>query len=252
MNDEITALLDVAIRLDGSGVAYMLTGSMALNLYAMPRMTRDVDLVAAVMLGDVPRMETIFPQEAYYVSVEAAMEAVVHQTSFNVIHLETMTKIDIIIRKREEYRLEEFQRRQTFTVREQPISVVSKEDLILSKLDWSKESTSERQLNDVRNLLATGLRHGISQDMVRPASPERYADTGYGVKDTSPEINRMIFEKMMARTPEERLLIGFSMLGTAKELIAASLPKELPEGERRRLVYERLYGEKLPDGFALA
>jgi len=156
MNDEISALLDVTRRLDAAGIEYMLTGSMALNLYAMPRMTRDIDLVAAVVLGDTSRMEAIFPGTEFYVSPEAVREAVLGQTSFNLIHLATMTKVDIMVRKRNEYRLMEFSRRQSFAVRGQALSVVSKEDLILSKLDWARDSLSERQLDDVRNLLATG------------------------------------------------------------------------------------------------
>ena len=156
MNDEISALLDVTRRLDAAGIEYMLTGSMALNLYAMPRMTRDIDLVAAVVLGDTSRTESIFPAAEYYVSPEALHEAVLQQTSFNLIHLATMTKVDIMVRKRNEYRLKEFARRQKFVIRGQTVFAVSKEDLILSKLDWACESLSERQLDDVRNLLATG------------------------------------------------------------------------------------------------
>ena len=53
----------------------------------------------------------------------------------------------------------------------------------------------------------------------------------------------------MGKTPEERLLMGSSMLGTAKELIAASLPEDLSESERRCRIYERLCGEPFPDEF---
>lgn len=78
---------------------------------------------------------------------------------------------------------------------------------------------------------------------------DRHPDTGYGVKDTPPEINRMIFERVMSLSPGKRLEMGFSMLGTTKELILAGLPKGLSEPERRRRLYERLYGEELPAGF---
>ena len=78
------------------------------------------------------------------------------------------------------------------------------------------------------------------------APTERYADTGFAVKDTPPEINRMVFERIMALTEGERLEMGFSMLGAAKELIEAGLPKDLGPAERRRAIYERLYGEPLP------
>ena len=84
--------------------------------------------------------------------------------------------------------------------------------------------------------------------MSNEAPTERFADTGYSVKDTSPEVNRIMFERIMALTPGERLEMGLRMLGTAKELIRAGLAEDLPESEKRRLVYERLYGEPLPPG----
>jgi hypothetical protein len=76
---------------------------------------------------------------------------------------------------------------------------------------------------------------------------DRYPDTGYSIKDTSPEVNAMMYERMMALTGEERMQMGFSMLESAKEMILASLPKDLPEADRKKMLYERLHGEKLPD-----
>lgn len=49
--DEIEVLADVADRLERIGVQYMLTGSFAMNLYAEPRMTRDLDLVFRARIG---------------------------------------------------------------------------------------------------------------------------------------------------------------------------------------------------------
>jgi hypothetical protein len=60
-------------------------------------------------------------------------------------------KADFMIRKREEYRLAEFARRQRLRIADFEAWVVSKEDLILSKLNWARDS-----LSDVQNLLATG------------------------------------------------------------------------------------------------
>ena len=92
----------------------------------------------------------------YYVSEEAAREAVLHQSSFNAIHERTLIKVDFMVRKLEDYRLHEFTRRVRLKVAGTNLWVVSKEDLILSKLHWAKESLSERQLADVENLIATG------------------------------------------------------------------------------------------------
>ena len=64
-----------------------------------------------------------------------------------------MVKVDCVVRKETEYRREEFARRRAVSVEDQQVFIVSPEDLILSKLDWAKESRSQMQLDDVRNLL---------------------------------------------------------------------------------------------------
>ena len=86
--------------------------------------------------------------------------------------------------------------------------------------------------------------------MVTPIEPDRYANTGFSVKDTALEINEMIFQRTMALTHSERFLMGMSMLTTAREMIWASLPQDISEPQRRRLFYHRLYGEGLPDAVA--
>jgi hypothetical protein len=155
MISELDLLLDVSRRLEEAGLEYMLTGSMALNHYAQPRMTRDIDFVIALLIQDLETLPRIFGDEFYF-SSEAAREAILNQSCFNVIHNDSLIKIDFMIRKREDYRLVEFERRQRIEVAGHPLWIVSKEDLILSKLDWARESQSERQLSDVENLLATG------------------------------------------------------------------------------------------------
>ncbi len=154
MTTELATLRDMVVRLETAELEYMLTGSMALNCYTQPRMTRDIDLVLAFYLKDVSRLPAIFGDE-YYISAEAAREAVLHQSSFNAIHQESLIKIDFMIRKREDYRLLEFSRRTRLHMGGFAAWVVSKEDLILSKLEWARESHSERQIADVENLLAT-------------------------------------------------------------------------------------------------
>jgi hypothetical protein len=86
--------------------------------------------------------------------------------------------------------------------------------------------------------------------MMSHIEPDRYANTGFSVKDTSPEINKMIFQRTMALTHSERFLMGMSMLTTAREMIWASLPQDISEPQRRRMFYQRLYGEELPDAVA--
>jgi hypothetical protein len=65
------------------------------------------------------------------------------------------------------------------------------------------------------------------------------------VTDTSSEIQQMIREKIMARSGEERFIMGALMFDSARDMVKASLPRDLSETEQRRLLFERIYGKEL-------
>jgi hypothetical protein len=153
--NEIDIIRDVSRKFEQAGIRYMLTGSMAMNYYAQPRMTRDIDVVVWFSGRNVEAVVSLFAAD-YYISPESVQEAVAHHSMFNLIHLESVIKVDCIIRKNTEYRRTEFERRREIQVLDFRTWIVSKEDLIVSKLFWAKDSHSELQLRDVRNLLATG------------------------------------------------------------------------------------------------
>src|SRR6266404_2669325 len=152
--NEIDIVRDISRRFEQAGIPYMLTGSMAMNYYAQPRMTRDIDVVIAMGPEDVDRVAALFRPD-YYASEENIRESLIHESIFNLIHHESVIKVDCIIRKKSEYRQVEFERRQMISIRDFTTVIVSKEDLIISKLFWARDSHSELQLGDVRNLLAT-------------------------------------------------------------------------------------------------
>ena len=153
--NEIDIVRDISHRFEQVGISYMLTGSMAMNYYAQPRMTRDIDVVIAIGQEDVDRVAVLFRPD-YYVSEENIRESIAHESIFNLIHQESVIKVDCLIRKSSQYRLAEFERRQKIAIDDFITFIVTKEDLIISKLSWAKDSHSEIQLGDVRNLLATG------------------------------------------------------------------------------------------------
>lgn len=121
MSEELEILKIVTGRLDAEGIPYMVTGSMAVNYHGVPRMTRDID--------------------------------VDRRTSFNAIHQRLVVKVDFVVRKDTEYRRTEFARRRRVSWEGHPFLIVAPEDLIISKLEWAKDTRSEVQLGDVRNLL---------------------------------------------------------------------------------------------------
>ena len=152
MDEQLEFLKLIAKRLESADIAYMVTGSMALGLYAVPRMTRDIDLVVEVTPGDAERIATLFEEDCY-VDLDSIRDAVARRGMFNIIHNKWIIKIDFIVRKDIEYRKVEFERRQNVDVQGSTVSTVAPEDLILSKLCWARDSESKIQQDDVRHLI---------------------------------------------------------------------------------------------------
>lgn len=152
MSEEAEVLKEVSRRLEEASIPYMITGSIAANFYAVPRMTRDIDFVIEIHREDVESIVDLF-KDNFYIDRESVSEAVEKRGMFNVLHNEYVIKIDFIVRKESTYRKLEFGRKRPAEFEGQKIWIVSPEDLILSKLFWAKDSLSEMQLGDVRNLL---------------------------------------------------------------------------------------------------
>ena len=154
--DQNNTLRDCIGRFEKLSIAYMLTGSMALVHYAMPRMTADIDIVIEVNSGDVEKIINVFEPD-YYVPHETARRAVSRHSMFNLLHQQSLMKVDCIVRKNSEYQKLAFSRRAKVNYSgEFEVWIISREDLILSKLDWAKKNNSEMQLRDSANILRNG------------------------------------------------------------------------------------------------
>ena len=162
MHNELDILREISARLESAGIAFMLTGSVAMNYYAQPRMTRDIDLVIALETDEVDSFAHLF-EDSYYLDRQAVRNAIARRTLFNLIHNESVIKVDFIVLKSDAYRQEEFSRRQSISIGDFQTWIVSREDLILSKLWWARNSRSEMQLRDVRNLLTPDCDQGYLQ-----------------------------------------------------------------------------------------
>jgi hypothetical protein len=161
---ELDVLRIVSERLAAGGWPFMLTGSFAMAHYATPRMTRDLDLVVELQGRDVERLVAAF-SDAFYIDGDDARTAVATERLFNLMHYGSGIKVDLIVRKSEEFRRVEFGRRLPISLGGVPTWIASREDLILSKLVWARDAGSELQRRDVVALLAapgldeTHLRH---------------------------------------------------------------------------------------------
>ena len=152
MNEEIKVLYTVTQKLERNAISYMVTGSVAMNYYAKPRLTRDIDIVVEITENDIERFVKMFSDE-FYINKNSISIAIHSRSMFNIIHSKYVIKIDFIVRKQTPYRRLEFQRRKRIKLAGSEFWMVSAEDLILSKLWWARTSRSERQLGDVKNII---------------------------------------------------------------------------------------------------
>jgi hypothetical protein len=131
----------------------MLSGSIALGIYTVPRMTRDIDFVIHLEAKNLDLFVDSF-KEGFYCDRDGIKDAMVGPVKmFNIIDHESGYKADFVVLKDDPYRQEEFSRRQKVTYIGKTIYVVSPEDLLISKLIWIQEYQSPIQIEDIKSLV---------------------------------------------------------------------------------------------------
>jgi hypothetical protein len=156
--EEYLALKQLADALDEMEIDYAIGGSIASSLYGKVRFTQDADITVAEF-GDKAEQLYNSLKEQFYISRDAMYQAVSNRSSFNIIHLESAFKIDIFVRKDDDFHRQIFLRRNKIKLDESIehlFDIVSAEDIILLKLQWYQSAgcVSERQWSDVLGVLA--------------------------------------------------------------------------------------------------
>ena len=155
---DIIVALDMVIGcFEELGIAYYIGGSVASSAYGIARATMDVDLVAKVEIRQLNRLVTALTTD-YYIDAEMIRDAIHRRSSFNLIHLETMIKIDVFIVKDQPYDSQALTRRQPDTLDEESsrkFYLSSPEDIILNKLQRYQigGGVSDQQWKDVLGVL---------------------------------------------------------------------------------------------------
>jgi hypothetical protein len=140
--------------LEAAGIPFMVAGSLGSSYHGRPRATQDVDLVIDPTPEQLDQFLTLIGAE-FYVSPEAAREALRRRFLFNVIDFEGGEKADLIIRKDRPFSVEEFRRRRVGTLLGRPLPIASAEDVVLSKLEWDKITPSQRQVEDALHVVVS-------------------------------------------------------------------------------------------------
>lgn len=155
--DLIQATREVIAMLDILKIPYCVGGSLASSVHGIPRATIDGDVVAALEVRHCrPLADALSP--SFLISLDAIIQAVQSEKSFNAIHRESFVKVDVFAIQQHGWQQSEMQRRQLGPLGSEesaPVYLASPEDTILAKLDWYRlgGGVSDRQWGDVLGVI---------------------------------------------------------------------------------------------------
>jgi hypothetical protein len=137
-SDLLLSVARVVAAFDELGVEYLVGGSIASSVFGEPRQTLDADLVARLFGRHAEPLAQSLGSD-FYVELSTILTAIQTQGCFNLIHLETATKVEVFVRWRDPFGQSQFERRQRKSVGEtspHEFFFASAEDTVLAKLEW--------------------------------------------------------------------------------------------------------------------
>lgn len=176
-------LTRVVEALDAAGIPFMVVGSFASSIHGIPRYTRDLDLVIDPAPAALEALLRLLSDEDCYLDRNVARAEFRRRGQFNIIDASSPWKADLIYRKNRAFDRAEFERRMPITLVGISLFVATAEDTLLAKLEWAKLGQSERQLEDVRGIVATRA-EGLDRAYV-----ERWLDA-LGVRELWERVER--------------------------------------------------------------
>ncbi len=147
-----------ALPLEAANVDYVVTGSVAMILYAEPRLTHDIDIVVHLKIRDAQRIPEIFPANEYYCPpLEIILSEIRRpvRAQFNIIHHESGFKAGIFPFGEDPLHEWAFaQKRRTALETEYSVWLAPPEYVILRKMQYFAEGGSDKHVRDIRDMLA--------------------------------------------------------------------------------------------------
>ena len=158
-NEPVEVTLKVTNILEELGVPYLIGGSLASTLYGLVRTTQDSDIITEMRPEHIPPFVAALEDE-FYIDDQMIASAIQRNSSFNIIHRETIFKVDVFIPRPRPFLKSQLIRaqKQTFTfATEVSANFATPEDTILAKLEWYRlgGETSDRQWRDILGVLKT-------------------------------------------------------------------------------------------------
>jgi Nucleotidyl transferase of unknown function (DUF2204) len=146
-------VLQVIGLLDETGTPYMLVGSYSSNFYGRERGTNDADFVVQIENQQLSQIATRLGSD-FRVDSQMSFETVTMTTRYIIHHPATEFKIELFLLSKDEHDQSRFQRRQHVMFEGRQVMLPTPEDVVVTKLRWSKGGKRSKDILDVAQVLA--------------------------------------------------------------------------------------------------
>lgn len=134
-------------------VNYMVVGSFSTNFYCVPRATQDVDIVIETDLTKVARKVSDSSDELS-LDPQLGFESVTAITKALLTSNDGAFHVELFGLSKHPHDRKRFERRTEVELLGQPTWIATAEDVVITKLQWAIQTAREKDVSDVRNVIA--------------------------------------------------------------------------------------------------
>jgi hypothetical protein len=171
--------------LESLQIPYMISGSLATNLYGVPRASEDADIVLQIEgSGRLRDIAAQLPAELY-LSPQATFETVTASQKYECRLRGSTFRIELFLLTADPYDQNRFARRYYIQTSYGAIWVPTVEDVVVNKLWWAHVARRAKDTEDVRNVV------GVQQHNINWTYVNHWCDQ-HGTRELLEEIRRSI------------------------------------------------------------
>lgn len=139
--------------MDAANVPYMLVGSYSSNYYGRPRSTKDADFVVQISPDQLRRVVNQLGPD-FRVDQQMSFETVTMTSRHVIDHPSSAFKIELFLLSGDPHDQARFQRRVQVDFEGRLAWLPSAEDVVITKLRWSRQGSRAKDVEDVAKVLA--------------------------------------------------------------------------------------------------
>jgi hypothetical protein len=133
-------------------IPYMIVGSYSSNVYGRPRSTQDADFVLQLSGDPIPALAKVLGSD-FRIDPQMSFESVTGTMRYIASHTGSAFKVEMFLLTGDPHDAARFQRRQLVDFEGRRVWLPTAEDVVVTKLRWSKGGNRSKDVEDVRQVL---------------------------------------------------------------------------------------------------